>query len=189
MTHVPPPRPEQETVTLRDGTEVVIRAIRPDDAPRLQDLFHRLSPESVYFRFLGRPKDLPLAQAQRLANVDCVLCMAFVATHGRDDVRDIIGVARYAHVEGRPGLAEAGIVVEDRYQGRGLGTMLLKRLIAYAREHGVQALYASVHPANDQILRFIQRSSLPTESRLEAGVWEMHVYLDQDAQEGLEAGH
>jgi RimJ/RimL family protein N-acetyltransferase len=189
MVHPPQPRAERETVTLRDGTQVIIRGIRPDDAPRLQDLFHRLSPESIYFRFLGRPKDLPLAQAERLANVDCEQCMAFVATHGRDDVRDIVAVARYAQVAGRPGLAEAGVVVEDQYQGRGLGTLLLKRLTAYAREHGVQAFYASVHPANNQILRFIQRSGLPTESRLEAGVWEMHVYLDRGGEKESDAGH
>jgi RimJ/RimL family protein N-acetyltransferase len=172
-------RLHRETVTLRDDTEVIVRPILPEDAPRLQNLFSRLSPESIYFRFLGRPKDLPRAQAERLVNVDYEKRMAFVATCGTDDVRDIIAVARYAEVEGSPGLAEAGVVVEDRYQKRGLGTILLSRLTQYAREQGVQAFYASVHPANNRILRFIQRSGLPSESRLESGVWEMHVSLEE----------
>jgi len=69
-----------ETVALRDGTTVTIRPIRPDDARGLQALFDRLSPESIAFRFLGQPKELPYEQARQLANVDYQKRMALVAT-------------------------------------------------------------------------------------------------------------
>ena len=164
-----------ETVTLRDGTEVTIRAIVPEDAPLLQELVRRLSPESIFLRFLTRLKELGRPQAERLANVDYQSQMALVATLGPD----VIGVARYAPaMDGVPGMAEAAVVVEDAYQSRGLGTLLLMRLSDYAREHGVVAFVASIHASNDRIMRFITRSGLRTESRIEAGLWEVRVYLD-----------
>jgi RimJ/RimL family protein N-acetyltransferase len=164
-----------EKVTLHDGTEVVIRAIVPDDAPLLRELFHRLSPESVFLRFLTRLKELTQTQAERLANVDYESQMALVVTLGPD----IIGVARYAlNPEEGPGLAEAAVVVEDQYQSRGLGTMLLNRLSHYARDHGVVAFVASIHPSNERILHFVRRSGLRSESTIEAGLWQIVIYLD-----------
>jgi len=169
-----------EVITLRDGTMVTIRPIRPDDAPRLQVLFYRLSPESIALRFLGHPKELPDEQAQQLANVDYQTRMALVAIHEQDDEEHIIAVARYAADSAQPDLAEAAIVVEDEYQKRGLGTLLLTRLVAYARTHGIRAFMATVHHDNVQIMRFIRRSGLPSESKLEAGVWEIMVKLEPD---------
>lgn len=166
-----------ESVTLRDGTRAVIRAIQADDAPRLQALHARLSPESVYLRFLEQLKVLPAHEAQRLASVDYQTRMALVAVR-EDDLEQIIGVARYAVADSaRPDAAEAAIVVEDAFQGRGLGTILVDRLVKYAQAHGIRAFLASVHHSNSEILRFIQRSGLPVEKRLDTGVWEIRIKL------------
>jgi RimJ/RimL family protein N-acetyltransferase len=171
-----------EAVTLRDGTTVTIRPIRPDDARRLQELFARLSPESISFRFLGQPRELPYEQAEQLANVDYHTRMALVATREQCDEEHIIAVARYAVDPAvAPDLAEAAIVVEDKYQNRGLGTLLLKRLVAYARIHGIRAFMATVRHDNVRIMRFIRRSGLPTESKLAAGAWEILVKLEPKA--------
>jgi RimJ/RimL family protein N-acetyltransferase len=171
--------PQAEIVVLRDGTPVAIRPIRTDDGPRLQALFGRLSPESIYLRFLGQPKELPDDQAQRLANLDYRTQMAFVGTLVEDGREEIVGVARYAQVP-RMGsdAAEAGVVVEDRYQRLGLGTMLLQRLADYARSQGIRAFVASIHHSNTRILRFIRRSGLPVDRRIESGLWEIRVSLE-----------
>jgi len=171
---------KHETATLRDGTTVTIRPIRPDDAPRLQALFYRLSPESIALRFLGHPKELPYEQAQQLANVDYQTRMALVATREEDSEEHIIAVARYAADSAQPDLAEAAIVVEDEYQKQGLGTLLLIRLVAYARTHGIRDFMATVHHDNAQIMRFIRRSGLPSQSKLAAGVWEIVVKLEPE---------
>ena len=164
-----------EIVTLRDGTEVIIRAIVPEDAPLLQELVRRLSPESIFLRFLTRLKELGRPQAERLANVDYQTQMALVATLGPD----IIGVARYAPAMGQgPGYVEAAVVVEDEYQSRGLGTLLLTRLADYAREHDVEAFVAYIHLSNERIMSFIRKSGPRNESRIEGGLWEIRVYLD-----------
>ena len=173
--------PESEAVDLRDGTPLFIRPIRPDDAPRLQALFARLSPESIFLRFLGLRKELSDEQAERLANVDYQTRMALVATRGQKGREEIVAVARYAVIPGKsPVEAEAAIVVEDQFQGRGLGTLLLKRLVAYARTHGIRAFLATVYYDNAPIMHFVRHSGLPTESRVEAGVWEIRVGLERE---------
>lgn len=174
---------EAQGARLRNGTEVTVRPICPNDAPRLQALFARLSSESIFFRFLGHCNELAGERAEDLANVDYQTQMAFVATHGQGNEVKIIAVARYALLQrNEPDLAEAAIVVEDRHQGQGLGTLLLKRLAEYAREHGIRAFLATVHQANTRILRFIERSGLPVESNIDSGVWEILVDLDTEPE-------
>ena len=178
MAAQPDALPAAESVTLRDGTSVIIRPILPDDAPRLQALHARLSPHSVYLRFLEQRKELSQKDAQSLAGVDYHERMAFVATV--PDADDIIGVARYASFAPKePHIAEAAIVVEDAYQGRGLGTQLLQRLLPYAIAHGIRVFQATIHYSNDPIMRFVRRSSLRFETKAEWGVQEVHVYLNE----------
>ena len=171
-----------ETVTLRDGTTVTVRPIRPDDVSRLQALFTRLSPESIFFRFLGYRNELPYAEAQDLANVDCQTRMALVATLKQNGEEYIVAVARYAVIRlVEPKVADAAVVVEDRYKGQGLGTLILKRLVAYARTHGIRAFQAAIYHNNAQIMRFIQCSGLPCErKRIESGVWGFRVKLEAE---------
>jgi acetyltransferase len=165
-------------VKLLDGTIVTVRPISPDDSPRLQALFGRLSLNTVYLRFLEYRKELTDEQAARLANVDYQKQMALVATREQED---IIAVARYAVTQpGAPNHAEVAIVVEDQYQGRGLGALLLRWLLAYARMHDVRTIHATVRPNNTQILRFVERSGLPAEKELEAGAWDIQVKLDPE---------
>ena len=179
---------EPETVTLRDGKTVTIRPIRADDAPRLQALHSRLSPESIYLRFLGVRPVLPPKEARRLASVDYHTRMAFVATHEKGGEETIVAVARYAAIGAdKPGLAEAAIVAEDGYQGKGLGTLLAERLAAYARTHGIRAFLAEVSFENDRVMQFIRRTGLPVEKKLESGVWKIEVKLDADGQSGTGA--
>ena len=108
--------------------------------------------------------------------------MALVATLDQGGEAQIVAVARYAVIPtAGPGLAETAIVVEDRYQGLGLGTILLKRLVAYARRHGISTLLAMVRQENARITRFIRHSGLPVESRVKFGVWEMKKKLQAKA--------
>jgi RimJ/RimL family protein N-acetyltransferase len=172
-----------EVVALQDGTAVAVRLIHPDDAPRLKALYARLSPESLFFRFLELRKGLSDAEACSLANVDHNAEIALLAARIQRDEEKIIAVARYALIPtAESGLAELSIVVEDRYQGRGLGALLLKRLVAYARSHGVRTFLAVVHPENARMLRLIGHSGLPTESKVELGALEIRIRLQRTAE-------
>ncbi len=173
-----PDLPPPETVTLRDGTPVTLRSIRPGDAPRLQALHSRLSPETRFLRFLSLHPVLTQEEAERLANVDYQSRMAIVATHEGEGEEVIIGVARYSVTSAeRPEEAEPAVVVEDSYQGRGLGTLLVNRLVAYARAHGIRVFTAEISAQNDQMLRFIHRSGVPVEKHLEGGSWAIRMHI------------
>jgi GNAT superfamily N-acetyltransferase len=176
-----------EPAVLRDGTQVIIRPIRTEDAPRLQSLFGRLSRESVYYRFLELRKELTSQEARRFADLDHEEQMALVASCEECE-EELIGVARYVVIPGsQPREAEAAIVVEDRYQNRGLGALLLERLTAYAVAHGIEAFVATIHNDNRRVLRLVQRSGLPTEFELDAGTLMLRVRLQPEVEGGAAA--
>jgi len=168
---------EPETAQLRDGTWVMTRPIRPDDAPRLQAFHARLSPESVYLRWLSAHPVLTDDEAQTLSRVDYHERMAFVATR-LDSLDEIVGVARYAAAPAEgPGAAEAAVVVADELQQHGLGTLLLSRLLAYARTQAITTWVAEINAQNARMLRFIQRGGLPVTRRLESGSFQVRIDL------------
>jgi GNAT superfamily N-acetyltransferase len=123
-------------ISLTDGTQVTLRPIRSDDESALTALYERLSPQTAYQRFFTVMRRLPPDWAHILANVDYDRRMAFVALGPGDE---LIGVARYAY-DGRAREAEIAVVIEDRWQGRGLGTLLLGELIGYAQGKGIATL-------------------------------------------------
>jgi acetyltransferase len=175
---------EPEVVTLRDGTMVTIRPIYPDDAYRLQAFFARLSSESLFYRFLSLRKNLSYELVEHLATVDYRARMALVATCQKDGQELVIAEARYdTGWAGQPDLAEAAIVVEDLYQGQGLGTILAKRLVAYAYVQGIRAFIAIVNSGNAKMMRFIRRSGRSVECRLKWGVREVRIGLEPESDQ------
>jgi len=174
-----------EQTTLHDGTPVTLRHLRPDDACRLQALHARLSPESIHLRFMAQLPALPLDEARRLADVDGQSRVALAAALGPVEDEQFIGVARYAVV--KPGEAEAAIVVEDRYQRLGAATLLLDRLLAYARAHGIGWFTGEVSLENDRMVDFIRRSGLPAEMKLTDGVWLVRVRIAPEVESSVPA--
>jgi GNAT superfamily N-acetyltransferase len=167
---------EPTTVPLSDGTPVCLRPIRPDDAARLQAFHTRLSPNSIYLRWLAAHPVLSPAEAAQFSDLDYVTRMAFVATTGDGEAEAIVGVARYGLVRpADPAEAEAAVVVEDAYQGRGLGSALLGRLLRYARAMGVRTWVAEINAGNARMLRFIERGGLPVTRQLEGGAWQVRM--------------
>lgn len=171
-------------IGLKNGEKVTIRPILPEDAPRLQSAFARLSAQSIYMRFLETFKELSDKQAYHFANVDYRSHMALVGTISENDEEHIIAVARYAYVvPENPEAAEAAVVVRDDYQNRGLGTKILLRLVAYAREHGIKVFVATVHSSNARIRHFIQLSGYPVKrTMIEPGVWEFRIFLEETSE-------
>jgi GNAT superfamily N-acetyltransferase len=169
-----------EAVTLKDGTAVTLRPIRPDDAQRLQAFHARLSPDTIYLRWLSAHPVLTDAEAQALTNLDYTTRMAIVATLAGEAGEDIIGVARYNVASpDQPDEAEAAVVVEDAHQHHGLGTLLLQRLLAYSRAQGIRYWIAEINAENARMMKFIQRGGLPTTKRLESGSWQVRMVLGE----------
>jgi GNAT superfamily N-acetyltransferase len=146
------------TETLADGEMVRIRALRPNDKDGLVGLFDRLSPKSIYQRFLGPRKHLKNKDLVYLTDLDFRRKVALAATLVRDGQETIVGVARYMTAPGkeigRPGLA---IVVEDGEQLRGIGTLLLLHLLEIADAQAVKELEAEILAENDRVVAPLAR--------------------------------
>jgi acetyltransferase len=168
-----------ESITLADGTPIIIRPIHPDDADDLQSAFMRLSTQSIYLRFHSYKKELTDEEARHLTKVDYHKQMAFVATCKENGQDIVVGVSRYAMLdEGDPEIAEAAVVVDDKYQGRGIGKLLLWRLVNYARTKGIHFLRGNLQIGNDRMLTLVQRSGLPHQQRYVDGIWEVTIDLE-----------
>ena len=131
---------------------VTTRPVRPDDAPLFCRLWDRLSPETVYRRFHA-PLRLPPADAHRLVEVDHDLREALVAVVGGE----VVGVARYDRSPTDPRTADVAVVVEDAWQGVGVGRQLLAELTALAGRRGVRTLNADVQADNDRVVGLVRR--------------------------------
>jgi GNAT superfamily N-acetyltransferase len=125
--------------TLRDHSHVVIRPLTPADREAERAFIEGLSPQSRQFRFLGqvcRPSD---ALLDRLTRVVAVHDVAFAAVTREDAHERLVGVSRYS--TGRDGeTCECAVVVSDEWQGKGLGTLLMKHLIEVARSRGIHRM-------------------------------------------------
>jgi acyl-CoA hydrolase/GNAT superfamily N-acetyltransferase len=153
-----PPR-EEARVKLRSGEDVLVRPLRMSDEEPLQDLFYRLSDESTYKRFLAFKKAHPHQEMQNLVDLDYELSMALVVSAHEGEDAEIIGMARY-DVDPATGFAEVAFVVRDEWQGKGVGTMLMRRLIELARSRGVKGFTADVLAMNHPMLSIFEKSGL-----------------------------
>lgn len=170
---LPPGYPGEliETAWLVDGVRVLFRPIVPEDRIRYERLFTRLSPETLYRRFMTSVPRINTALLEHLVNVDYVDRLAIVALVGKE----IVGVARYDVL--RPGIAEVALVVEDAWQGRGIGSRLLWRISAAARRRGVEAFEAEVLGENRPMMGLLSVLAEDLETRMAGGVYEIHIDL------------
>jgi GNAT superfamily N-acetyltransferase len=166
------------TLSLSNGAEVAFRVIEPDDVPALQRFHERLSDDTIYLRFFGSIKEFSEEKAQYFANVDGEDHFAFVALDP-DDPEEIIAVVRYDREPGDE-RAEYAALVEDRWQGYGVGMELTRRLIDEARDKGVRYLYGLVMRENRRMLHLLRDLDLPEQERLEDGVQWFEVSLQAD---------
>lgn len=157
----PYPRQYIWPCTMRDGTEVTIRPIRPDDEPLVVQFHHRLSDSTVHGRYGGVLKlghRVSHARLIRSCFTDYDRHIALVAerTDAASGRHEILGIARLIK---EPGLGEAefAVVVADRWQGRGVGTRLLALLVEVARREGLRRVSGRVLRENHPMLKVCER--------------------------------
>jgi acetyltransferase len=131
---------------LRDGTEVVIRPIRPEDEPLLVKFHESLSEQTVYLRYFQALKLSQRVAHERLSRmcfIDYSRELALVAEHRDAQGRpEIIAVGRLTRLPS--GTAEFALLVADRYQRHGLGSELLSRLLSYARDERLREVHGHI---------------------------------------------
>ena len=137
--------------TLRDGTRVVIRPIRPEDRQIEKDFVHNLSDESRYFRFFNALRDLSEAALTRFTQVDYDKEMALIAVICDNGRETEIGVARYS-VNPDGTSCEFAIAVADAWQRKGIGSNLMRSLMNAARGRGLEIMEGLILSGNARML-------------------------------------
>jgi acetyl coenzyme A synthetase (ADP forming)-like protein len=173
--------PEGVDVLLADGSTARVRPIRPEDGPAVVELHGRLSKESVVRRYFGahpRLSDEEVARLTRSGDPDHLALVAERA--GR-----LVGIAQYDRTVGADE-AEVAFVVDDAFQGRGVGTLLLEHLAAAGRRHGIRRFVADTMADNHRMLSVFRNVGFARRSSLEHGI--VHVVLDiAPSEQALEA--
>jgi len=155
------------SVILRNGASVRVRAIRPDDEPRLLALCRRLSSRTLYQRFFSLRRLRP-EEAHAFANVDYRQRMAVVAEVDDGPEPELVGVARYGPSD--EGTADIGLVVADAWQGLGLGSLLLEEILRAGEQRGIHQFSADVLTDNRRALRLLARHAAITRRTVVSGV-------------------
>jgi GNAT superfamily N-acetyltransferase len=159
---------------LKDGRRMVIRALRPDDQADLIAAFKRTSAQSVFRRFFAARRSFSAAEIAFFTNADFENHVALVAALHEGGRQTIVGAGRYVVVG--PGSAEVAFMVIDEYQGQGIGSALLRHVIAIAQTAGLKSLIAEVLSENAAMLNTFKHCGLPIGVRREAQV--AHVVLE-----------
>jgi acetyltransferase len=157
------PYPQQyvSTCTLRDGTPIRVRPIRPEDEPALVRFHEKLSEETVYMRYLQNLKlDRRVAHERltRICFIDYDREMALVAEHTEESREEIVAVARFGKIQGSND-GDLSIVVRDDFQRRGLGAIMVQRLVEIARQEKLGRLVAYTLAENLGMQRIAEQAN------------------------------
>ena len=166
---------------LRDGTPVTIRPIRPEDEPLMVKFHETLSEESVYMRYfhmMNLTQRTAHERLTRICYIDYDREMALVAEHTDPDTgeREILGVSRLSRRGASPDEAEFSVLVSDRFQRRGVGTLLVGRILEVGRAENLRRITAEILFDN----RPMQNISKKLGFRLRRDTQEMVVKADLD---------
>ena len=165
-------------VTLGDGTELKLRAISPGDDKKMLSLFQRLSPDTIYHRFMGVMRYISPTQLHKFTHIDFSEEMAIVCTAPEENEGEkLVAVGRYVR-KPNSSKAELAFTVEDSFQGRGIGTMLLVELVPFAREHGIKTLEAEVLADNKRMMEIFRHRGYHIRSSIQNGVCHVEFPID-----------
>lgn len=148
----PYPRELEEDVPLADGRVLWLRPVLPEDEPSLRRAFESLNADEIYLRFFAPIKAMSHAMAARFTQIDYDRQMVLILTdHGAPGTTEFYGSV---NIVCDPDLqrAEYAILVRHDMTGMGLGTLLMRRIIAYARERGIGEIFGDVLVQNHSML-------------------------------------
>ena len=172
----PYPAHYQTKALTKDGSLISIRPIRSDDAPLLVELFNRLSKDTIFFRFLDDLKSLPPDWLQDFTRIDYAQDVAMVAAKEIESRERILGVCRIMRKPGST-RGEIAAVVDDQWQGKGIGKILLQHSIHIAKELGIRVLWGIVSSENKRLLAMAEKLGFSSKPEPEADLYKIEMNL------------
>jgi N-acetylglutamate synthase-like GNAT family acetyltransferase len=162
--------------SLPNGMNVTIRRAKVSDAHRIKEMHQRLSKETIFSRYL-HPYMPTLEDLQKLCSLEEEEGFVLVATIEEPEEK-VVGITCFYVEPQNPTSAEPAILVEDEYQGRGLGKQLIQNLGHYASKIGVSEFTCYTHLNNERVLGMIKGSGLRFESKYDQGMRVVRVWLN-----------
>jgi len=158
--------------TLRDGTEIFFRPIKPTDEPALAEMLYSLSEDTVKKRYMTRTKAFPHRDVQRLTNIDYKKDLAIVGVVPGVSGDEIVAIGQY-FLDPKTQAAEVAFVVQDEWQQKGMGTFLLDYITKIAKQRGVKRFYAKVLPSNKPMLTIFHNSGYKVNTEFDGEVYNI----------------
>lgn len=145
------PNQYEETIHLENVGRLFLRAIRPEDAPLLVELFKSLSEKSIYNRFFSPLKELPHDMIARFTQIDYDREIALVAILKSEEQEKMLGVGRVIIANDKRN-AEFAVTVADQWHGKGIGAELLKRCLSISEARNIERIWGLVLADNTNML-------------------------------------
>jgi acetyltransferase len=156
------PKELEESIEF-GGRKVLLRPIRPEDLPQHREFLAHVTPEDMQTRFFGAVRELPDTELAYLTQIDYERAMAFIAEGvAARGGRETLGVVR-AHADPDNVTAEFAVLVRSDLKGRGLGSILLEKLIRYCRSRGIHWITGEVLVENVRMLQLSAAHGFKTE--------------------------
>jgi len=165
--------------TLRDGTQIFFRPVKPPDEPALVEMLYSLSDESVRSRFFTSTVRFPHRDVQRVANIDYRNDLAIVGVVPGPGGEEIVAIGQY-FLDPKTQEAEVAFVVHDEWQAKGMGTFLLEYLAQIARKRGVRRFFAKVLPTNKAMLAVFHNSGYKVSTAFDGEAYSIAFDLATD---------
>jgi len=158
--------------TLRDGTEIFFRPVKPTDEAALSEMLYSLSPASVRTRYMAQTMGFPHKDVQQLTNIDYNQALSIVGTVPGVAGEEVVALAQY-FLDPKTEAAEVAFIVQDEWQQKGMGTFLLEYLTQIAKRRGVKRFYAKVLAANKPMLAVFYNSGYNVNTEFDGDVYNI----------------
>lgn len=167
--------PEQyEEAVSFDDIQIFFRPVKPTDEAMQREFFYSLSDESIYYRFFNRVKAMPHEKIQPMVNIDYREEMAIVGLVGEAGAEEMMAIGRFK-IDPSVNEAEVAFLVHDDWQGKGIGTFLMKKLIDIARSMRIKAFTAEVLAENRKMINVFHKCGYPVQVRMDDGSYSVRV--------------
>ena len=169
------PEEVRTTTVLDDGTLIRFRAMGPTDEPATRDLFYSLSRETLYYRYMSNLERISRKELRNYVYIDHRNQVAIVGTLPEAHGEEIIAIGGY-YLDQKTNRAEVAFIVRDDWQGRGIGTFIMKHLTGIAKRNGIAGFTAEVLTGNKPMQAVLDHSNMKVRRSHGDGVF--HYELD-----------
>ncbi len=177
----PYPGEKISRITTEGGLRLIIRPVKPEDAPLFTNLFEVLSPTSIYHRFFGVLRVLQPAMLSRFTQIDYDREIAFVAIDEESEIESMLGVARIiGDPDGKTG--EIAVLVGAPWQGKGIGASLMRQCLLIANQRGFTHINAIVMQENRYMLALAKKLGFTINNGKYLGEYEIQINFNNSPE-------